>query len=573
VLGSAALLLVCTAMVLLVERRPADPGQPQKPQTPATAASSASEQPAAEARIIRPEQPTEVDRPAPRLPRRLGGDIRRPEAAPDRAPPPAAEPVPARLPAEVVRLIEALAHQDPAVRLRAAKQLGERGRAAHWAVPELSKALRDRFPDVRRQAGKALAAVGAAAVPELVQALRERDVAVRARAARSLALIGPEAREAVETLTAGLRDADPSVRAASVLALGEIGPAAKPAVPGLVKALGDANDMVRGLALEALRAIGPGATESLGKTLAKGQPKERLASVRALGLLGPDAREAMPQLRDAMRNGDKQVRAATAQTLGRMGTEAREAVPELLDALQSKDLRTQVPAAVTLVGLAESGVPGVLEKIREADRKGRWAEPLVRKRFGAARPETVLKLKKELEAEEPLRRLQAVLGLGQLASRSRAAADALKQALRDQDPHVQLAAAQALLDAGAPAVQGLDLKQVEEEARRRVAAFKEVHRAAMAAAKQAVLRQRLPAIFRAMNDPTVQARLDRFIALYVVIKGKRVIQGVEGRWRPRPVAPDFGSMLDAILERLGPEAIPALVKGINTTVGYKVGFC
>src|SRR5207249_4124300 len=103
-----------------------------------------------------------------------------------------------------------------------------------------------------------------------------------------------------------------------------------------------------------------------------------------------------------------------------------------------KDLHTQMNSAVTLVNLAADGAPGLLEKVREADRKGRWAVPLSRARFGAVPPEAVLKWAKQLEDKDPQARLRAAVALGQLAPRSAAAAEALGKALRDEEVQVRL---------------------------------------------------------------------------------------------------------------------------------------
>jgi HEAT repeat protein len=446
-------------------------------------------------------------------------------------------------------------------------------------VPALGKALRDQYPEVRKQAGQALAQVGQPSMPELIRALRERDVRFRQRAAKSLALIGPEAREAVPDLIVCLRDPDTGVRAATVLALGEIGPEARSAVPRLVGALGDPNDTVRALALEALRAIGPGATEALGQTLLKGQPRQRQAAAQALGLLGRPGRKALPQLRQALRDRDARVRAAAGQALGRMGTEAKEAADDLLKALHDRDLRTQVNAAVTLVLLAPS-VPGLLDKIRAEDRKGRWSLPRGLARQGAVRAEEVARLEKLLDDKDLQKRLGAVLALARLARRSPAAVKALTGALRHDDLQVRLAAAEVLADGGP------EVRRVRVEAEQALQAIQEANRA-----------RRRQLVHRAMSDPEVQARLNGFLGLLIAYKAStsgecrgsvpvagpmRITPGLTGR-RPVPLPAQRGGLadamtafdraLDATLANLGPEAIPALVRAVNHLLQNPTGFC
>ena len=91
--------------------------------------------------------------------------------------------------------------------------------------------------DMPETAAHALGRIGAAAVPELSLALRDPNPLVRKRAADILARIGPAAKEAVPVLIQTLNDPDEPVRKAAMRALGEIGPEAKDAVPHLIEAL------------------------------------------------------------------------------------------------------------------------------------------------------------------------------------------------------------------------------------------------------------------------------------------------------------------------------------------------
>jgi HEAT repeat protein len=260
-----------------------------------------------------------------------------------------------------------------------------------------------------------------------------------------------------------------------------------------------------------------------------------------------------------------------------MGTEAREAIPELLEALRGKDLRTQVQAAVTLIDLTPS-VPGLLDKIRAIDRTGRWALPLARARLGAVRPEEVARLEKQLEDKDPQARLQAVLALARLAPRSPLAVKALTKALRHEDLQVRLAAAEILVD-GRPDVREEALR-VRQEVERALQAIEKANRA-----------RRRQAVHQVMRDPDVQARVHRFVALLVSYKSA-TDQGCKlpprGLWKGggftapgrRELARNSISLLsplnrtlDATLDRLGPEAIPALVWGLNVSLLYPAGFC
>jgi hypothetical protein len=91
--------------------------------------------------------------------------------------------------------------------------------------------------DMPETAAHALGRIGRAAVPQLTQALSDPNPLVRKRAADVLARIGPDAKDAVPALIRTLGDRDEDVRKAATRALGEIGPGAAEAVPRLIEAL------------------------------------------------------------------------------------------------------------------------------------------------------------------------------------------------------------------------------------------------------------------------------------------------------------------------------------------------
>lgn len=91
--------------------------------------------------------------------------------------------------------------------------------------------------DMPETAAQALGRIGEAAVPQLTLALSDPNPLVRKRAADVLARIGPDAKDAVPALIRSLGDRDEKVRKAATRALGEIGPGAAEAVPRLIEAL------------------------------------------------------------------------------------------------------------------------------------------------------------------------------------------------------------------------------------------------------------------------------------------------------------------------------------------------
>ncbi|MEE3193115.1 MAG: HEAT repeat domain-containing protein, partial [Candidatus Poribacteria bacterium] len=91
------------------------------------------------------------------------------------------------------------------------------------------------------------------------------DTSTRAFAASALGNIGKSAKKAIPNLTNNLRnDGSDLVRGSAAYALGQMKESAQSAIPDLVKALDDENELVRQSAAKALGQINlPQATEAL----------------------------------------------------------------------------------------------------------------------------------------------------------------------------------------------------------------------------------------------------------------------------------------------------------------------
>lgn len=96
--------------------------------------------------------------------------------------------------------IAALAGEDTAVRVAAAKALLALGPDSAAAVPALVAALEDEDGDVVGWAGRALVAIGSASVPALTKALRHEDIRVRLAAAYGLVGLREKAKPALPEL-------------------------------------------------------------------------------------------------------------------------------------------------------------------------------------------------------------------------------------------------------------------------------------------------------------------------------------------------------------------------------------
>lgn len=130
-------------------------------------------------------------------------------------------------------LIEALAHQNDAVRFEAAWALTSFDEYVEHAAPPLVRLLNDPCSEVRSQAAETLGTIGVTQefVSELVEALANGDRLIRRGVVDALEHLGPDAREAVSVLNEMLADSNRDFRQGAANALGEIGADATAAVP------------------------------------------------------------------------------------------------------------------------------------------------------------------------------------------------------------------------------------------------------------------------------------------------------------------------------------------------------
>jgi HEAT repeat protein len=258
--------------------------------------------------------------------------------------------------------IKALKDEDPAVRLEAAKALGQIGSEATEAIPTLIHAVNDPDPEVAAKAIEALQRTDqrtAQVLRALLAAIKDSRADVRAAAAAALANMWwaekgePEnrragrlgrqseelARSAIPVLTAALRDKNARVRAQAAAALAEVGPLAKPAVDELIHLLQADSD-----------------------------PDVRLRATSALGSIGPEARAAVPVLVDQLRKNG--ICISTVVALGQIHSHPELAVPALVDVYLTSETRVAIWPLGALQNFgpaaAQFGIPILKKALKEA---------------------------------------------------------------------------------------------------------------------------------------------------------------------------------------------------------------
>jgi HEAT repeat protein len=155
-------------------------------------------------------------------------------------------------------------------------------------------------------------------------------------ASAGLADAGP-GKEELSALVQQLGGTDTAAREKAAAALEKLGPEAKEAVPELIGALKTDDVTVPPLVVRVLAAVGKAAVGDLAEALK--DKKARLHALRALKRIGPDAKAAVSALADVVKDDKGAFSPASTEAceaLGRIGPAAKEAVPVLIDAVKIK---------------------------------------------------------------------------------------------------------------------------------------------------------------------------------------------------------------------------------------------
>ncbi len=228
------------------------------------------------------------------------------------------------------------------------------------------------------------------------------------------------AKGAVAELAAALKDEDARVRWSSAQALGRLGVDAAPAVPELIAAL----EM----------RTGPEFTDF------------REYAYRALGAIGPKAKEAVPLLIKRLgTDDDRSYRIVNA--LGRIGPDARAALPRLFKRVNDEPiLLNDIGTAIVAIDPEGKEVPALIRRMVRIELTRKCAtHPTLCEQFTTRFPELALKYTIPLLSdEEALVRKQAARVLTLLGPLAASAKDSLLKAIGDPEAEVRVAVLDAL---------------------------------------------------------------------------------------------------------------------------------
>ncbi len=209
--------------------------------------------------------------------------------------------------------------------------------------------IADSQPAVRILAARALGERGAQAVGLLRQVLTgDKDPLVRRACAAALARIGPPAIEAVGDLVASFRgggygETEDMPSAEAALAVAKIDPAGKAWLPIVEAGLGDKSADRRTKAariVTLLREAGRPALSRMIQAAGDPSPSVRYEAATAIGLTHTDAAVVVPVLlKAALKDENNHVRYASQVALGRVGGPAVAALAQAL--LTEKDVEVR----------------------------------------------------------------------------------------------------------------------------------------------------------------------------------------------------------------------------------------
>jgi HEAT repeat protein len=314
---------------------------------------------------------------------------------------------------------------------------------------------------------------------DLINDLGDTDLHVRQRAAEALGELGPKARVAIPALIEALHidvvgmpvekyaegfNAQDAVEQA----LAQLGEAS---VAPLIRALRAADPLHRMELERALARVGKPAVKPLVKELAERRSGVREDAVSALGLMGTEARPAIPELQKMLKDPDRHVRISAALALYRLTGQVGASIRVLVGAIQDEQ-STAFSALMALWEMGSDAAPAVdavaKSLAKKPPRKGNAAQPEIPSKedlaleaanrsrdrctaidvlgvMGASvANKSVLFLIAAISDDDKRVRWTTADALGKLGDAAKAAVPALMQLLKDPDKNVRLAAARAI---------------------------------------------------------------------------------------------------------------------------------
>ena len=237
------------------------------------------------------------------------------------------------------------------------------------------------------------------------------SVEARQRAAgEAIREIKPSVKQLLPLLASALDGKNELLRREAVYLLGSVGDDAEEAVPYLVKALRQTNRWERVLAAQSLEFLDSHARPALPALLeALKDSSCPPQAIRAISNLGPEAKDAVPELHKWMMSSNRWARIYSAVALCRIDSQQHEAVDLLTDGIQSKTNSQFRKDVLWAVKEAKANgvvfVPALLEAAQDSDQEV-WTAAI--KALQNIHPESAIRaLQQKLESGDELTRWTA----------------------------------------------------------------------------------------------------------------------------------------------------------------------
>jgi HEAT repeat protein len=251
--------------------------------------------------------------------------------------------------------------------------LDHAGAGARGAIPVLTEALDSRDDFTRNSAADSLAHLGAnakATIPVLIAELNIKPLGV-IQACEDLALYGKDAAPAVPALRETMKDSDFIVRASAAQALCRIGgPEKEAAVDVLVKAFATPafhrHELLVAGMLCSVDPSNPKAVEALRAALSDPAPSVRVPALIGCDEAGPGAKDLLPMLEQVMDSEVGGVRLEAARAVWKVGGRPEKAVAALVDCLKDPTYAGLRSRAAGNLGAIGADAKAAAEVLREA---------------------------------------------------------------------------------------------------------------------------------------------------------------------------------------------------------------
>lgn len=342
-------------------------------------------------------------------------------------------------------LVQMLEDGDPGVRMRILNAIVNRGEKA---VPGLILALKnDKSAYWACLALREIGPVGKDAVPALVERLKDKRPEVRREAILTLAVMGDASLPAVDLIAGGLDDE--ATDDAAIYALARLGKVPASAETRIKKMAKSEDKMLSTAALWALASIHPDdkdvrreVGEQLVSRLKDEDPLIRVAAARALTALPPAPAVMAPIWEKAFADADETVVDNALNALAQMGAPA---VPRLIDALKHEHVRAHVVYVLGQIGEAAAPATDALAKlVNDKDEDVSYEAVMALAKIGPGAKAAVPVMVKALDGGKSENAGAIAYALGKIGPDATEAKPALLGLLKGSDEGLALASAWAL---------------------------------------------------------------------------------------------------------------------------------